>query len=1044
LFCVACVVLLGRSRLATAASPDRTVEFNRDIRPILSDVCYQCHGPDQAKRKAKLRLDTKEGAFADLGGRRALVPGDLENSELYRRITSEDDDERMPPPSSGRTLSRQQVELMKRWIEQGTKWQQHWSLITPRRPPLPRPKGAAWLRNAVDAFILDRLEHEGLTPAPEADRTTLIRRLTLDLTSLPPTPGEVDAFLADNSPAAYEKVVDRLLASPHFGERMAMRWLDGARYADSNGYQTDGERTMWRWRDWVIEAFNRNLPFDEFTVEQVAGDMLPAATLDQKIASGFNRNHRGNGEGGIIPEEYLVEYVVDRVETTATVWLGLTLGCARCHDHKFDPITQQEFYQVFAYFNNIPERGRANKYGNSPPMIQAPTRDQQEQLTGFDGRIEAAQHELHVLEPELERAQAEWEKTRDASHSDDWSPSDGLLARYALDGDATDRSGHGKEGKFHGGKPAYTFGQLGKAGAFDGTRFIDVGDVGAFGFFDRFSCGAWVYPDGDQGGAILSRMTDTDISNGYNLHLEAGRVQVNMAARWLDDSLRVETVNRLSAHRWHHVMMTYDGSRVARGIKIYVDGRPQPLRVILDELNQSFTAKEPLRIGSRGTKLRFHGAIDDVRIYRGVLPPDDVALLATVDSISDIVAIPPDQRDARQARKLRAYFLETRAPERVRRARDKLTELRRRKHQLVDSFPTTMVMEELKTPRATCVLIRGQYDKPGKRVAAGIPASLPPLPKGVRNDRLGFAWWLVDPSHPLTARVAINRAWQMVFGAGLVQTVGDFGSQGESPSHPDLLDWLATEFIRTGWDVKALQKLIVMSATYRQSSKATPEALRKDPENRLLARGSRWRLPAEAIRDQALAASGLLARALSGPSVKPYQPAGLGKDLNDEDYQQDRGAKLYRRSLYTFWKRTVAPPSMVTFDAAGRETCIVRETRTNTPLQALTLLNDVTFVEAARVLAQRVLAEAGPSPEERITLAFRLVTARRPKPAEMTILLAELHDHLSLYRAHPADAAALIDIGEFPRDTQLDTSELAAYTTVASLILNLDETITKE
>jgi hypothetical protein len=1027
-------------------SNPQNIEFNRDIRPILSDICFPCHGPDKATRVINLRFDTEAGALADLGGRHAIVPGDLARSEMYQRITAKDEAIRMPPARSGRKLTDIQIDLIRRWIEQGAKWQKHWSFIAPQRPALPEPNKWTWARTAVDSFVLDRLDRNGLTPSPEADRAALIRRVTLDLTGLPPTPAEVDAFLADSTHNAYERVVDRLLASPRYGERMAARWLDGARYADTNGYQSDGERFMWRWRDWVIDAFNRNMPFDRFTIEQIAGDMLPHATLEQKIATGFNRNHRGNAEGGIVPEEYAVEYVVDRVDTTSTVWLGLTLGCARCHDHKYDPITQKEFYQVFAFFNNVPERGKAIKYGNSPPMIKAPIPTQQIQLRELEQKVAAAEHGFEALRARREAAQAAWEKTLDPAKPLHWSISDGLLAHYPLDDeDANGGKDLSRSLKFNDGEPAFVPGRIGRAASFDGRRFVDAGNVADFGFYDKFSLGAWIYPLGEQGGAVLSRMTETARSEGYSLFLEKGKLQLNLSKRWLDDSLRVETERSLTPNRWHHVMATYDGSRVAAGVQIYIDGKPEKLNILLDDLNQSFKVSEPLRIGSLGgPDGRFHGYIDDARVYETVLSPGEVELLATAESVSEIAAIPPDKRSKQQAAKIEEYFVQNLAPEPIRDARRRLVDLRRQKEQFVESIPTTMVMEESDTPKDTHILIRGAYDRPGVKVGPGVPASLPPLPQDAPNNRLGFARWLVDPSNPLTARVAVNRYWQMYFGTGLVKTVDDFGSQGEWPTHPELLDWLATEFVRTGWDVKAMQKTIVMSATYRQSSRVTPELLQKDPENRLFARGPRLRLPSEMIRDQALFAGGLLVEKLGGPSVRPYQPPGLWKELaGGEDYKPDKGENLYRRSLYTFWKRTVAPPAMMTFDAAPRESCVVRETRTNTPLQALALMNDVTYVEASRAMAERSMMQGGATPEERITFAFRLATARRPSAAELQVLRAGFDHHLEKFRSDPKAALKLVSAGDSRRNEKLDPGELAAYTTIAGMILNLDETITR-
>jgi hypothetical protein len=1012
------LVLLTPGSFAVAAEPlPAVLLFNRDIRPILSDNCFSCHGPDKARRKADLRLDTEAGAFADLGGSRAIVPGNPDKSELLRRVAADSGRERMPPAQSGRRLTERQIQLLRRWIEQGAKWQAHWSLISPKRPSLPHVQDTAWPRNAVDAFVLARLEAEGLRPSPEADRITLLRRVTLDLTGLPPTPEEVDAFVKDVSPYAYEKAVDRLLASPRFGERMATPWLNSARYADTNGYQSDGERSMWRWRDWVIEAINRNVPFDQFTIEQLAGDMLPGATLDQRIASGFNRNHRGNAEGGIIPEEYAVEYVVDRVDTTATVWLGLTLGCARCHDHKFDPITQKEFYRLFAYFNNVPERGKAVKYGNSPPFIKAPTREQQAQLQKLQTQLTEAEQCFEALQPRIAAAQAEWEKSLADSPPLDGAIEEHLLAHFPLDGDKN---------------------------AFDGRRSFDAGDVARFGYYDKFSLAAWLRPDGKRGGTLLSRMIDAPQAAGYSVVLEKGQVHVNLVVRWLDDAIRVHTEERIPADHDCHVVVTYDGSRVAGGIRVYLDGRPAKLVIDLDDLNQDFQSKEPLRIGAgHGPDRRFRGSVRDVRIYGSVLSAEEAGILATTDTVNAIAARPAPQRTMPQAWKLRRYFLDHASAADIRQVRERLLKLRRQRDLLIESFPTTMVMQEMPVPRDTFVLIRGEYDKHGEKVAPGLPASLPLLPAGTPYTRLGLARWLIDPANPLTARVTVNRYWQMLFGIGLVKTVEDFGSQGEWPTHPELLDWLATEFVRSGWDVKAILRTIVNSATYRQSSRVNPHLLHRDPENRLLASGPRFRLSAEMVRDQALFVSGLLVEKLGGPSVKTYQPARLWKELGDAEYKQDHGENLYRRSLYTFWKRTVAPPNMIAFDAAGRETCIVRQTRTNTPLQALTLMNDVTYVEVSRMLAQRILKEGG-TPEQRLTRMFRLLTARPPRPVELKILRGDLEQHLTRYRRDRESALKLLSIGEAKRDDRLDTAELAAYTAVANLILNLDETISRE
>jgi mono/diheme cytochrome c family protein len=814
--------LLGAALLVTTgaarSAEPAPVEFNRDIRPILSDNCFSCHGPDKAKRKAKLRLDTEEGAFADLGGRRALVPGDPARSELIARVTAEDETERMPPPASGRKLTPQQIDLLRRWVAEGAKWQKHWTFLAPRRPPLPAVRNLLWERDPIDAFVLARLEREGLAPSPEAGKETLIRRVSLDLTGLPPTPAEVDAFLADASPGAYEKAVDRLLASPRYGEHMAVEWLDAARYADTNGYQGDNTRTLWPWRDWLIGALNRNMPFDQFTIEQIAGDLLPGAGREQKVATGLHRNHMINGEGGRIAEESRVDYVVDRVDTTATIWLGLTLGCCRCHDHKYDPFTQKEYYQLFAYFNNVAESGGVDRGGNAAPVLALTTEEQAKR------------------QAELTKAVAE---------------QDGLLKK--------------------------------------------------------------------------------------------------------------------------------------------IDEKHPPTR----------------------EQWQRQALVGLVR-----MPAPFAALLALPDNV--LTSLPE-----------REPILKKRGE-----ARQALDAVNR-------SIVQTMVMEERQPPRETFVLVRGQYDKYAEKVGPGVPAPLSPLPKDATANRLGLAKWLVDPANPLTARVTVNRAWQHFFGTGLVKTTEDFGVQGEAPSHPELLDWLAVEFRELGWDVKALHKRIVTSATYRQSSRLTPELRERDPDNRLLARGPRLRLSSLALRDQALAVSGLLVEKVGGPPVKPYQPPGIWEEMSfgKTKYVQDHGENLYRRSLYTFWRRAVPPTTM--FDTASRQVCTVRPSRTNTPLHALILLNDVTFVEAARVLAERLLKQGG-NDEERITLLFRLATARKPSDAEMQVLTQALERLRKQYGADRDAALKLVGTGEAPRKADLDVVEHAAYTGLASLVLNLDEVISKE
>ncbi len=1081
------IFALIASASTVQAQAKRSIDFNRDVRPILSDACFHCHGPDKAKRKAGLGFDSEDAAKIDLGGYRAIVPGKPADSELVKRITTADKTKLMPPASSPHKLTPAQIQTLTRWIAEGAKWEKHWAFLPPVRAPLPAVKNKVWPRNPIDRFILARLEAEGLTPSPEADPVTLIRRLSLDLTGVPPTLQEVDDFRLKiavwkkkrpKSPGvsaanpwdkgdnlipqeAVEELVDRLLASPRYGERMAQRWLDAARYADTNGYQNDGERTMWRWRDWVIDAFNSNMPFDQFTIEQIAGDMLPNPTLDQRIATGFNRNHRGNSEGGVIPEEFAAEYVVDRVDTTSTVWLGLTVGCAKCHNHKYDPISQKEFYQLFAYFNNVPERGKAIKYGNSPPFIKSPTREQAKQLALLTKVLQSKERAFQDLKGELNVEQAKWEKSVLPLTQIDWTYSRGLVRSYPLmDGANRDFTSN----VIHFGPIRQNSTQW--ARYFDGTRYFDGGNAARFGFFDKFSIGAWIAPVGKKGGTIVSRMADTDRADGYSFVLEDGKLHLNLVKRWLDDAIRVETVETVPTDGWRHVAFSYDGTRLASGIRIYIDGKPAKIKVNLDDLNQSFVTEQPFRVGAGGGKdSRFVGSISHVLVYNHVVAPEDVAALGNADPIERIVFIPAAKRSPAQAHKLASYYLDQKAPKAIRQAYAELLAASAELERFDETIPTTMVMQEMPTPRATHILLRGEYDKLGPKVQPGVPAAFSPLPKGAPNNRLGFARWLIAPENPLTARVAVNRHWQMLFGTGIVKTVEDFGSQGDWPSHHDLLDWLAVEYMegfaatRSGardddraplrvaakpWDTKRLLKLIATSATYRQSSRVTPALLQRDPDNRLLARGPRFRLSADVIRDQALAVSGLLVETIGGPSVKPYQPAGLAKELTGtEDYEQDHGKSLYRRSLYVFWKRTIAPPTLTNFDAANRETCVVRESRTNTPLQALNLMNDVTFVEAARVLAERVM-HAEKTPASRLALAWRLATSRAPAEIEAKIMRAAFDAHLAHYRANRVAAAKLASTGESPRDAFLDVAEHAAYTAVCNLVLNLDEVITKE
>ncbi len=998
--------------LACGAASAAEVSFNRDIRPILSDRCFPCHGPDAANRKTKLRFDIESGASITLAnGKHAIVAGHPEQSEIVRRISSDDKAVRMPPAYAGKDkLTAREISLVRDWIAQGAKWEAFWSFIPPTRPALPEVTDRNWPRNPIDYFVLSRLEREGLHPSPEAGRRTLIRRVSLDLTGLPPTPAEVDAFVADASPNAYEKVVDRLLASPRYGEKMAYRWMEAARYGDTNGYQTDGERNMWRWRDWVIDAFNRNMPWNEFTVDQIAGDLLPHATLEQIIATGFNRNHRTTGEGGIIPEEYRVEYVADRVQTTGTVFMGLTIGCARCHDHKYDPISQKDFYSLFAFFNQIPnERGFVWNYGPEEPFVKAPLPAQKARLDALDQKLAQARENWEAVQPKIDKLQRKWEKKA----AGDWTVTNGLAFRH----DAEE--------------------------AFDNKRTVEApGPPADFNYLDPCAYAAWIKPETPNGG-ILSHSEDFFEGQGHGLYLIDGKVRFHLIHRWTDLGLRVESVDAIPLHEWTHVAVTYDGRRNASGVKIYVNGAPVRTKILFDQNNEPFHQKDaPIRVGGAGG-MRFQGRIAGARIYNRELSAEEAAAISTRDTIAQIAAMKTG-RSAADAAKLRLAFLDTAAPPAVKQARVNLDAAQSERRTFYDSIPTVMVMSD-GANRPTFLLKRGAYDSPGGKVTARVPEILPQLHADWPQNRLGLAKWLVDRSNPLTARVTVNRFWQSYFGTGIVKTVDDFGSQGEWPSHPELLDWLAVQLMDSGWNVKAIQKLIVMSAAYQQDSRITPELLRRDPENRLLARGPRYRLGPEVIRDQALFVSGLLVERIGGPSVKPYQPPGLWQELaGGKGYVEDKGDGLYRRSLYTYWKRTAPPPYMMNFDSPSRETCTVYEQRTNSPLQALDLMNDVTFMEASRKLAERMIEQGGDSPDARIAWAFRQVLAREPDNVRRRILLDAYRRFAANYSANSEAASEIIHQGDSPVAAGLQPTELAAYTGVASLILNMDETISKE
>jgi len=1060
----ACWPFLAMLTLASPApageSAPARVDYQRDIRPILSDSCFACHGPDEDSRKGGFRLDDGEGAFlATSTGLPGVTPGKPQESELWRRISSSDSDELMPPPDSGKKLTRAEIDLIRRWIDQGAPWQAHWAFIAPQRPIAPAVSDEHWSRTAIDRFLLQRLDEARLNHSPEASKETLIRRATLALTGIPPTIAEVDAFLANNSPAAYERLVDRLLASPHYGEHMARYWLDAARYGDTHGLHLDNYREMWLYRDWVVGAFNSNLPYDQFTIQQLAGDLLPNPEVDQRVATGFCRANVSTNEGGSIEEEVFMRNVVDRVSATGAAFMGLTLGCAVCHDHKFDPITQKEFYQLFAFFNSLDGPALDGNVKDPAPVINVPDSAMTAKLQGIQRVIEAVKAERQTIESKSDEAYRAWISSNGAADSSAAPPAtvdviDGLVVSCnfdGADGEPLNAANPKRPGKLVG-EPDRVAGPSGKAIAISSDAYAELGNVGDFQDDRPFSYGAWIKSGDQANGTILAKTDAQDLFRGYELSISDGLVRTQIGRRDPGYLITVVTEQKVvEPKQWRHVFVTYDGSRQASGLVIYVDGQRQPTEVLSDALKykNGIRNSKPLLIGRRDARSESafaSGHIDDVRVYDRRLSDADVLTIylgSRLPAVRDKPRAdwtPSDNIAMRQLYLLvhdstyKAYVEEE----------DRLANLTRRE---LASAPTTLVFREQRRPRDAFVLIRGQYDQPGEKVARGTPAALPPMRGDLPRNRLGLAGWLVAPEHPLTSRVAVNRLWQQFFGVGLVKTSEDFGVQGATPSHPELLDWLAVEFRESGWDVKALVKQMVMSAAFRQTSRATPELLQQDPENRLLARGPRYRLEAEVLRDQALVVSNLLVDRMGGPGVKPPQPEGLWEAVgfigsNTAIFVPDTEfEKTHRRSLYTFLKRTAPPPQMSTFDAPSREAPCTRRERTNTPMQALLLLNDPQYVEAARSLAERVMGEYATT-RERAACMYRLCTAKHPKEETVAELSQLYNDQLSYYRSRPNEAQQLVSSTAPPASDAYEDDELAAWTVVGNLMLNLDEVIT--
>ena len=1031
--------------LCSSAAPHETISFNLQVRPILSDRCWACHGPDENKRKAKLRLDLKEGALASKDGKFVIKPGDPDASELYKRLITSEPDEKMPPADSHLSVSDNEIATIKRWIEQGAVWEKHWAYVPVRPISPPQLKDASFVRNDIDRFILARLEEEGLKPAPEAQQERLLRRITFDLTGLPPTPAEIDSFLADRATNAFEKVVDRLLASESFGERMAVDWLDLARYSDTHGYQADRYRAMWPWRDWVIKAFNQNMPYDQFATWQLAGDLLPNATKEQILATAFNRHHMQTEEGGSVEEEFRVTYVVDRVNTMGTTFLAQTFECSRCHDHKYDPISQKDFYSLYSFFNNIDESGQTSHFTDSMPV---PT------LLMTD---DAADKRLAELKKEIGAKESKFEGLRKNARGafEAWLKE--TPAEATLRGAVADISFEEvKENKFsntvNGSKPAHIVegaqladnGRTGKALALNGENGVTLNDLGVFSRTDPFTIGIWIRISSLPKRAVIFHRSMAALdaaSRGYELVIENGFPTLGLHHMWPGNAIKVRSRTSIATNEWVHLAMTYDGSSRAAGLKLYTNGEGTELDVIRDNLWKDITYERgspQLTIGYRFRDNGFRdGMVDDFKMFDRELTSIEVKHLHGNTALKEALKARSSENE-----ELFDFYLANFNPVYQRHLQD-LRELRAKQSKLINPIPEVMAMQEMEGPRPAFVLKRGAYDAPGDPVTMSTPSEIFAFDSKFRRNRLGLAHWLFAEENPLTARVAANRLWQMMFGRGLVATADNFGSQGELPSHPELLDWLANDFRKSGWDMKRFLKQVALSSAYRRSSQGAPQAIQQDPENRLLGRGPLTRLTAEMIRDNALAASGLLVRKLGGEPVKPYQPEGLWEEKSGAKYERDRGEGLYRRSLYTFWKRTSPPPAMIAFDAAERNVCIVTRQSTSTPLQALILLNDPQLAEASRFVAERAYKEGGSTLPSRLSYLFRLLTSRNPKSAELELLATMYGEQREIFARDEQETAKFLVVGDKANDPEIPPVELAALAMVANALLNFDETVIK-
>jgi hypothetical protein len=1045
----------------------KDLDYNMHVKPILSDKCFACHGPDAKKQKANLRLDLADNAYGELPesqGRVAIDPGSLKNSEVFRRIISTDPEVVMPTPESHLSLTAYEKAVLIKWIEEGAEYKQHWAFVKPEMPTIPSVDHKDWVRNPIDNFVAYRLEEKGLVPAKETNKETLIRRVTFDITGLPPTVEEIDAFLNDKSGNAYEKLVDRLLQSPHYGERMATDWLDLARFADSHGYTVDRLRDMSPYRDWVIKAFNQNQPYDEFIHWQLAGDLMRSPTggpptKEMQIATAFNRNHQQNMEGGIVEEEFQTEYVLDRANTLGDGLIGLSVGCARCHDHKYDPISQKNYYQLASFFNNIDEAGQISWDDAMPsPTMLLPTPDQEKVLGALEQKIKRQSKQLMEVQKKGEVDFEKWIRAQSyARLREQVIPEAGLQARFNFENNSLKSVVNAK----HTGqtvlvgndrvKEVFVKGQTGTGLKLDGDAWLDLGRVGIFGKSEPFSVGLWInIPQEVKEGVLFHKSQAERLYNfrGYHLYLKNNRLEMKMSHVAPSNGIAKISRSDLPRDRWIQLTMTYDGSGKAAGLKLYLDGRLMPMLVTQDHLTKDIlfdsTKVKPqpgLQIGGwyRGYGIK-SGLIDDIVVYNRALTPYEALIVGKKATWKELADKAPGDLSADEKKALKEYYFSTsHAPTLA--AHRTLKEYRMVLAESTEPIQELMVMRETPKPKQAYLLERGVYDAPGEKVYPGTPEKIFGYPQNFPKNRYGLAQWVTHKDNPLTSRVAVNRYWQLFFGTGLVKTSEDFGNQGELPSHPKLLDWLAITFRDSGgWDVKKLVKTMVMSATYRQDSRGSKELLAKDPENRLLARGPSRRLSAEMMRDNALAASGLINLEIGGRSIKPYQPEGLWR-INSATYEPDSGDIVYKRSVYVIIKRSVPNPTLGTFDSPSRSFCIVRRQKTNTPLQALVTLNDPTFVEAAKVLGEKMARET--NPKIAITRTYRKLTGRHPNKQELELLQKMLVAENKRFRQEGTKAKGWLLTGQYKVDATLDPAVVAANAVVASTIMNSDATLVK-